>query len=120
MSRNAVMVLSVLTFIAVIIGGYVSQDEMFPEEQEESAEKKSPFEAVMEVFQQGDTAKDCETVTESLKALQPYLASQDYVPAQFAQTVTLPSRKTRPTVSDLAIDRTMRLEKRKEQLCSGK
>ncbi|MDH4070849.1 MAG: hypothetical protein OEV30_10545 [Ignavibacteria bacterium] len=118
MSRNAVLVLSVLTFIAMIIAGAVSQMELFPEE-EEGGVQLPPYEAVREVFERGDLAEDCETVTEALKALQPYLVNQEYVPAQFAETVTLPRRKTRPTISDLAIDRTMRLETRREQLCSG-
>lgn len=105
MSRTAIEVLSI---VAVIIGGAISQKGLFLEE--EGAVQLPPFEAVTQVFEQGEAAEDCETMAESLEALQPCLAIQDYIPARLVQTVTLPSRKSRPTTSDLAIDRIIRLE----------
>ena len=115
-SRNTALLIGVVSFAAVMLAGAVAKwPELFPEE--ESIEQKLPFEAVKEIYESGNGAVDCETIKGSIAALQPFLAIQDFVPAQFAPTVTMPRRKMKPTISDLTVDRIMRLENHKKKVC---
>ena len=115
-SRNTALLIGVISFAAVMLGGAVAGwPELFSGE--ERIEQKPPFESVKQIYEAGTAAADCEAIKGSIAALQPFLAIQEFVPAEFAQTVTMPRRKTKPTISDLAIDRIMRLENQKKKVC---
>jgi hypothetical protein len=78
---------------------------------------KPSFLVVQETFEEWRNRYDCASMDSGISALQPYLSDTELLPGDQIQSVTLPKTMTKPTIGDLALDRTIRLQSIRKQLC---
>lgn len=100
---------------AIIAVGVVAYRAIVPAEGSEL--EKPNFLVVENIFEEWRDRYDCSSMDSGIVALRPFLADTAFLPGDRMQTVTLPKAKIRPTIGDLALDRTIRLRNIRKQLC---
>jgi hypothetical protein len=100
---------------ALLAVGVATYRAIVPEEMSDL--EKPRFLFVEEVFEEWRDRYDCPSMDSGIVALKPFLSDPELLPADQIQMVTLPRSRTRPTIGDLALDRTIRLQNLRKQLC---
>lgn len=100
---------------AVLAVGVATYRAIVPAEVSEL--EKPHFLLVEEVFEEWRNRYDCPSMDSGIVALKPFLSDTALLPDDQVQTVTLPKAKIRPTIGDLALDRTIRLQNIRKKLC---
>ena len=100
---------------AIIAVGVATYRAIVPAEVPEL--ERPRFLVVQNIFEEWRDRYDCNSMDSGIVALRPFLVDTTLLPADQIQTVTLPKAKIRPTIGDLALDRTIRLHNIRKQLC---
>lgn len=84
-----------------------------PTETPQEARNKAlaDFESVQAIYNRSKSAKTCVQFRRIVEEIRLYVGNKRSVPESFKYSVLYPSKKSNPTISDLAIDRITRVKR---------